>query len=109
MNSRGIAIAAAVAGLVAAALPGAVHAQSGQTDKKVKCEGINACKGKGACNTAKNACAGQNACKGQGWSVCGTGRDRRSSRPRLRRPAAVGCGWLDRVDGPPGSYVNAVS
>jgi hypothetical protein len=67
MNSRGIAIAAAVAGLVAAAAPTLVHAQSGQADKKVRCEGINECKGKGACNTAKNACAGKNACKGQGW------------------------------------------
>ena len=67
MHSRGIAIAAAVAGLVASLAPGAVEAQSGQTEKKVKCEGINECKGKSACNTAKNACAGQNACKGQGW------------------------------------------
>jgi hypothetical protein len=67
MNSRGIAIAAAVAGLVAAAAPALVHAQSGQTDKKVRCGGINECKGKSACNTAKNGCSGQNACKGQGW------------------------------------------
>jgi hypothetical protein len=67
MNVRGAAIAAAVAGLVAVAAPSLVHAQSGQADKKIRCEGINACKGKGACNTAKNGCSGQNACKGQGW------------------------------------------
>ncbi len=33
----------------------------------VKCVGINACKGQGACKTAKNDCKGHNACKGQGW------------------------------------------
>ncbi len=35
--------------------------------KSVHCFGINACKGKGACKSAKNACKGQNSCKGQGW------------------------------------------
>ncbi|MEZ4403258.1 MAG: hypothetical protein R3B06_24750 [Kofleriaceae bacterium] len=34
---------------------------------KVHCEGVNACKGHGACKTAANACAGQNGCKGQGF------------------------------------------
>lgn len=34
---------------------------------KVKCEGVNACKGTSACGTAANACAGKNACKGQGF------------------------------------------
>jgi hypothetical protein len=66
MKSRGIAIAAVVAGLVAAAAP-TVLAQSGQADKKIRCGGINSCKGQSACNTAKNSCKGQNACKGQGW------------------------------------------
>ena len=36
-------------------------------EAKVKCGGINACKGKGACHGAANSCAGQNACKGKGW------------------------------------------
>ncbi len=35
--------------------------------KKVQCFGVNACKGQGACKTAKNDCAGKNACKGQGF------------------------------------------
>jgi uncharacterized membrane protein len=34
---------------------------------KVKCFGVNACKGQSDCSTAGNACAGQNACKGQGY------------------------------------------
>jgi hypothetical protein len=33
-------------------------------EAKVKCEGVNACKGTGACQTAANGCAGKNACKG---------------------------------------------
>ena len=36
-------------------------------DAKVKCAGINSCKGKGACQGAANSCAGQNGCKGKGW------------------------------------------
>jgi hypothetical protein len=34
---------------------------------RVKCEGINACRGQSACNTIANGCQGQNACKGHGW------------------------------------------
>jgi len=33
---------------------------------KVPCYGVNSCKGKSACKTAKSSCKGQNACKGQG-------------------------------------------
>jgi len=36
-------------------------------EAKVKCEGVNACKGTSACGTAHNACAGKNACKGHGY------------------------------------------
>lgn len=36
-------------------------------EAKVKCEGVNACKGTSACGTAAHACAGKNACKGQGF------------------------------------------
>lgn len=35
--------------------------------KPVKCQGVNACRGKAMCGTTANACAGQNACKGKGW------------------------------------------
>lgn len=33
---------------------------------KVPCYGVNSCKGKSACKTAKNSCKGTNSCKGQG-------------------------------------------
>jgi hypothetical protein len=36
------------------------------------CRGLNACKGKGACKTAKNACKGKNVCAGQG--ACATAK-----------------------------------
>ncbi len=59
----GIALATAAAGMFAltAAAPAAAQAAN------VKCEGVNACKGQGACKGAKNECKGQNACKGQGF------------------------------------------
>lgn len=34
---------------------------------KVKCEGVNACKGQSACHTATSGCQGQNSCKGKGY------------------------------------------
>lgn len=39
------------------------------TGEKVKCTGINECKGKGACHAAdgSHSCAGKNDCKGKGW------------------------------------------
>jgi hypothetical protein len=36
-------------------------------EAKVKCDGVNSCKGHSACKTANNACKGQNSCKGQGF------------------------------------------
>ena len=66
--SKGILIATAAATLFAS---GAVKARA--EDKagadKVKCTGINECKGKGACAGAGGSCAGQNACKGKGMVV----------------------------------------
>ncbi len=64
MTSKGALVAALAAGLLAAATPIAVSA--GET-AKVRCAGINSCKGKSACHGAGNACAGQNSCKGKGW------------------------------------------
>jgi hypothetical protein len=60
----GIALATAAAGLfaVTAVVPAGAQAA------KVKCEGVNACKGQGGCKGAKNDCKGLNACKGQGWT-----------------------------------------
>ena len=66
MTIKGQMMAAAVAGLFASAAAPAAHAGTPPA-KKVHCEGINSCSGKGACKSAHNACAGKNGCKGKGW------------------------------------------
>lgn len=58
----GIAMAAAAALLIGTA-PLSAHAADAA---KVKCEGVNGCKGTSACKTATSACQGQNSCKGKG-------------------------------------------
>jgi hypothetical protein len=69
MTMNGKAIAMTVAGLLLAVAPRLGHADDKAKDKeaKIKCVGINACKGKGACSSASNGCSGQNGCKGKGW------------------------------------------
>ena len=64
MTSKGALVAALAAGLLGAATPIAASAAEAA---KVRCAGINSCKGKSACHGAGNACAGQNSCKGKGW------------------------------------------
>ena len=49
------------------AVTGAVFTSAPAQAAQVKCQGVNACKGQGACKTASNECKGQAACKGQGW------------------------------------------
>jgi hypothetical protein len=60
----GAALAVAAAGLFMsqAAVPAAAADEA-----TVHCSGVNSCKGKSECSTAKNGCKGQNSCKGQGW------------------------------------------
>ena len=67
-NVKKALLVAAVAGLVMAQ-----HAVAGDDAKpapsaKVKCHGVNSCKGTGACAGAGHSCAGKNACKGQGFT-----------------------------------------
>jgi hypothetical protein len=68
MNSRSIVIASAAAVLF---LTGAVTARAEEKagGDQVRCAGINACKGHGACASAHNECKGKNGCKGQGISM----------------------------------------
>jgi hypothetical protein len=58
----GVAVAAAI--LFGAAPLATVSAADAA---KVKCEGVNGCKGQSACKTASNSCQGQNSCKGKGY------------------------------------------
>lgn len=63
MTIKGALVASAVAGMFAAAIPAVAHAKDGD---KVKCMGVNDCKGKGSCASAKSSCKGMNDCKGKG-------------------------------------------
>jgi len=65
MTIKGAMVAATVAGLFAAAVPGIASAKKGGS---VSCAGVNECKGKGACKSATNDCKGKNECKGKGWN-----------------------------------------
>jgi hypothetical protein len=60
----GLALATAAAGLFATAV---ISTASAAEEAKVHCDGVNACKGESACQSANNACKGQNNCKGKGW------------------------------------------
>ena len=67
MNSRkmtSVALAAAAAVMFSTALVGTASAAD---EAKVKCEGVNSCKGKSACKSANKSCKGQNSCKGKGF------------------------------------------
>jgi hypothetical protein len=64
--TNGKAIAMTVAGLLLAAAPSVSLAGDATKEAKVKCAGINGCKGKGGCASATNDCAGKNGCKGKG-------------------------------------------
>jgi uncharacterized membrane protein len=67
-RTSGAAIAGAAALLViSAAAPLAPAA----ADYKVKCFGLNSCKGHGQCKSLGNSCRGQNSCKGQGFIMMG--------------------------------------
>ncbi|MGO8738818.1 BufA2 family periplasmic bufferin-type metallophore [Rhodoblastus sp.] len=69
MQIKVVSGASLAAAAIALAVSGAALAPTQAQAKKamVHCMGVNACKGKGACKSAKNACKGQNACKGMGW------------------------------------------
>lgn len=58
-----VALAAAAAVMFSTAAVSIASAD----EAKVKCEGVNSCKGHSACKTANNACKGQNSCKGKGF------------------------------------------
>jgi hypothetical protein len=73
MTSRGIAIAAAVAGMFTAV--SAPTIASADDKRPVHCQGINACKGQSDCKTAKSSCKGQNSCKGQGYKDVATEKE----------------------------------
>ena len=69
----GAVVASVVAGLFAAnaiaagTTPAKDSKDSKTTSAKVKCTGVNDCKGKGECSGDGHGCSGNNSCKGKGW------------------------------------------
>ena len=62
-KAGGVVIATA-----AALLFGTLAASTASADEaKIKCTGVNSCKGQSSCKSAKNSCKGMNSCKGQGF------------------------------------------
>jgi len=61
------ALAGSVAALFALGAGQALAAEEGGSAQKVRCEGVNGCKGKSSCKTAHNECAGKNGCAGKGF------------------------------------------
>lgn len=64
----GAAVASALGSLLASGIAYAAEKEGKTSEKTVKCVGVNDCKGKGSCKSAKNDCKGQNACKGQSFA-----------------------------------------
>ena len=65
VNKGSLLLASAVAGLLTLAAPAGTAVA--EDAAKVKCYGVNKCKGAGACGGKGHSCAGENACKGQGF------------------------------------------
>jgi hypothetical protein len=64
MSRRSFALASAAAALFVAGAAAPGHAAE---EAKIKCEGVNSCKGHSDCKTATSECAGKNSCKGKGY------------------------------------------
>jgi hypothetical protein len=67
-RKSGAALAAAAAVLMMSAT---VPVAPAAADSKVKCFGLNSCKGHGQCKSLGNSCAGQYSCKGKGFLMMG--------------------------------------
>jgi hypothetical protein len=67
MKKRSAFVASAAATLFLAGVHGTAQAGDEGAEAKVKCEGVNSCKGHGECKTATNECAGKNECRGHGF------------------------------------------
>ena len=67
MTAKGIAIAAAAGACFLAGVTTSGQALADSHGDKVKCHGVNSCKGQSECATEHSQCQGENQCKGKGW------------------------------------------
>jgi hypothetical protein len=68
MKSKSGILAAAAASLFVVGAAGLAAAPATAADK-IKCEGVNSCKGHSDCKTAHSECKGKNSCKGKGFQM----------------------------------------
>ena len=66
-TTKGLILMSAVAAMTSFAADKPVKGKEMKEVAQVSCEGVNECKGKGACGSATHDCAGMNECKGKGW------------------------------------------
>jgi hypothetical protein len=67
MLARAAAGGPALAALAAALFLAAPATTVAADQATGHCMGVNACKGRSSCRSARNSCEGHNACKGQGF------------------------------------------
>jgi len=67
MTRRSAVIAAAAAAIFVSGVATHAVASDHEGSEKVKCEGVNSCKGQSECKTAHSSCGGHNECAGKGW------------------------------------------
>lgn len=67
LKVTGSLLAVAAAALMTTGCATPSTSSSGASMAKVHCNGVNECKGHGACASEHNVCGGHNACKGQGF------------------------------------------
>ena len=67
MTKRSAVLAAAAAAIFVSGAATQAVADSHEGAEKVKCDGVNGCKGQSECGTAHSACNGKNECAGKGW------------------------------------------
>jgi hypothetical protein len=67
MKARKAALAAAAASVFMTAVGSFALAGVARAEDQIKCEGVNSCKGHGACKSAMNDCKGKNGCAGKGF------------------------------------------
>ncbi len=67
MTKRSAVLVAAAAAIFASGAAIQAVADHHEGGAKIKCEGVNSCKGHSECKTDHSACNGQNDCAGKGW------------------------------------------
>ena len=83
MSRQSFALASAAAALFVAGAAAPALAD----EAKVKCEGVNTCKGQSACSTAQNECAGKNSCKAKGFLML-TPEECEAAKAQMKQPQA---------------------